>query len=143
MIFYQRMKLIALVRWMVGGNSLIMWGFLGRIKMMRAYFIKGTWTLCGMGEGGIMRRIKMDCGSFLYIRNIMILHWMWLKEFILGKKCVHVTLEWKETNMQVKCALIITMENVWCVLMALCWCFWFYLENDENTRIVIHTNRII
>jgi hypothetical protein len=35
------------------------------------------------------------------------------------------------------------MENVWCVLMALCWCFWFYLENDENTRIVIHTNRII
>jgi hypothetical protein len=27
------------------------------------------------------------------------------------------------------------MENVWCVLMALCWCFLFYLENDENTRI--------
>jgi len=48
---------------MVDGNPLIMWGFLGRIKIMMAYFIKGTRTLCGMGEGGITRRIKMDCGS--------------------------------------------------------------------------------
>jgi len=51
-------------------------GIFRKDKNMRAYFIKGTWTLCGMGEGGIMSRIKMDCESFPYIRNIMILHWM-------------------------------------------------------------------
>jgi hypothetical protein len=38
---------------MVGDNPPIMWGFLGRIKIMRVYFIKGTWTLCGLGEGGL------------------------------------------------------------------------------------------
>jgi hypothetical protein len=53
-----------------------MWGFLERIKIMRAYFIKGTWALFGMGEGGIMKRIKVDCGSFPFIQNIMVLDWM-------------------------------------------------------------------
>jgi hypothetical protein len=61
---------------MVGGNPQIMWGFLERIKIMRAYFIKGTWALFGMGEGGIMKRIKVDCGSFPFIQNIMVLDWM-------------------------------------------------------------------
>jgi hypothetical protein len=43
---------MGLIRWIIGGNSLIMWEFLGRIK--RAYFHpEGTWTLCGMGESGL------------------------------------------------------------------------------------------
>ncbi len=132
---------MALVKWMVGNNPPIMWGFLGRIKIMKAYFIKGTWTLCGMGEGGLWRGQKWIVDplySKYYDSRLDV-----TKRIILGKKCVHVTSKWKEKNTQMKCVLIIAMENGWCVLMVLCWCLLFYLEYDDNIRIVIHISRII
>ncbi len=72
----------------------------------------------------------------------MILDWMWLKEYF-GEEVCTCDIGVKGKKMQLKCALIIAMENGWCVLMALCWCFLFYLENDKNIGIVIHISKII
>ncbi len=47
-----------------------------------------------------------DCGSFI----CMILNWMWVREFFLGRS-VYVTLKIEVENMKVFCTLIFTMEN--------------------------------
>ncbi len=72
---------------MVDGNPLIMWEFLGRIRIRRAYFHpKGRWTFVGMGEGGLKGRGGL---------SIIPLHLKYCdyrldvpRRILLGKKCI-------------------------------------------------------
>ncbi len=56
------------------------------IKIMRAYFHGRRVDLMWYERKGIKMKIKGDCGSFPWsMGNIMILNWMWLREFSWGR----------------------------------------------------------
>jgi hypothetical protein len=76
-------------------------------KDNKAYFHGRYVDLMWYGRKGIKRRIKGVCGSFLHIRYY---YYMWLGKLSWGRN-VYVTLERQEENMEIKCTLIIAMEN--------------------------------
>jgi hypothetical protein len=45
-----------------------------------------------------------------FIKKIMILDWMWLREFFGGRN-MNATLKREDENMEVSCTFIIVMEN--------------------------------
>jgi hypothetical protein len=82
------------------------------IKIKRAYFQGRCVDLMWYERKGIKMKIKGDCGSFPWsMGDIMILNWMWLREFSLGRS-VYVTLKKiKIKNMGKSCICLYIMEN--------------------------------
>jgi hypothetical protein len=65
------------------------------IRIKRVYFHGRHVNLMWYERKGIKMKIKGDCESFPWsMGNIMILNWMWLKEFSWGRS-VYVTLKKK------------------------------------------------